>query len=97
MLTVASGADTITVRADDVGGDLAVVTTPDGSRAAPVADVDGDDLVVRTTELHDEGDDDGFSGDDDGREGAKTGRSTWSSGCRATSAGTSSWPADPSG
>jgi hypothetical protein len=67
VLTVASGADTITVRADDVGGDLAVVTTPDGSRAAPVADVDGDDLVVRTTDLRDDGDDDDFFGDDDRR------------------------------
>jgi len=68
VLTVASGADSITVRADDVGGDLAVVTTPDGSRAAPVADLDGDDLVVRTTDLRDDGDDDdGFFGDEDRR------------------------------
>jgi len=59
VLTVASGADTITVRADDVGGDLAVVTTPDGSRATPVADVDDDELLVRTTDRHD---DDGDAG-----------------------------------
>lgn len=51
VLTVASGADTITVRAADVGGDLAVVTTPRESRISPVADLDGDDLVVRTTDL----------------------------------------------
>jgi hypothetical protein len=61
VLTVASGADSITVRADDVGGDLVVVTTPEGSRARPLADVDGEDLTVRTADVRE---DDGF-GDDD--------------------------------
>jgi hypothetical protein len=57
VLTVASGADTITVRTDDVGGDLAVVTTPDGSRARPVADLAGDALTVTTTDDRDDRDD----------------------------------------
>jgi hypothetical protein len=58
VLSVDSGADTITVVAGDLGGDLAVATTPDGSRVRPIADLSGDDLRIRTADLHD-GDDDG--------------------------------------
>lgn len=66
VLTVASGADTITVRADDVGGDLAVVSTPDRSRVLPIAEANGDDLRVTTADARADGDrdgDDGFLGD----------------------------------
>jgi hypothetical protein len=65
VLIVASGADSITVRADDVGGDLAVVTTPEGSRARPVADLDDDTLTVRTADVRaDDNGDDNDNGDD---------------------------------
>jgi hypothetical protein len=51
VLSVDSGADTITVVTGDLGGDLAVATTPDGSRARPVADLSGDELRIRTADV----------------------------------------------
>jgi hypothetical protein len=66
VLVVAGGADTIMVTTSDLGGgDLAVATTPDGSPARPVANVDGDRLTVRTTGVNDGGNlwDGGDTGD----------------------------------
>jgi hypothetical protein len=65
VLVVAGGADTIVVTTTDLGGDLAVATTPDVSPARPLANVDGDRLTVRTTGVDDGGNlwDGGDTGD----------------------------------
>jgi hypothetical protein len=59
VLELGSGADSLTVTSGDTGGDLAVVTTPDGSRVRPLADLDGDHLLVRTADVHADDDGDG--------------------------------------
>lgn len=51
VLVVAGGADSITVTGADLGTDLAVASTPDGSAARPVVDVDGDQVTVDTTDV----------------------------------------------
>ncbi len=41
-----SGADVVRVRLGDLGGDRYELSTPDDSKAAPVAAIEGDDLVA---------------------------------------------------
>jgi hypothetical protein len=65
VLVVASGADSITVAGADLGSDLAVASTPDGSAARPVVDLRGDQVMVSTTDVDREGNlwDGGDAGD----------------------------------
>jgi hypothetical protein len=46
VLNVVSGADTITVRSADLGDDLFVASTPDGSRVRPTVDGDHGTVTV---------------------------------------------------
>lgn len=55
VLVVAAGADSITVTAADLGGDLAVASTPDGSSALPIIDIRDDEVTVNTAEADREG------------------------------------------
>jgi hypothetical protein len=55
VLVVAGGADSITVTGADLGADLAVASTPDGSAARPVVDVRDDQVMVGTTDVDGEG------------------------------------------
>ena len=65
VLVVASGADSITVTAADLGSDLAVASTPDGSAARPVVDDRNGQVTVTTTDVDREGNlwDGGDTGD----------------------------------
>jgi hypothetical protein len=63
-LELASGADAITVRSEDLGDDLYVVSTPDDASVVPV--VERDDDVVRIR-LVDDDDADGADGDEPDR------------------------------
>src|SRR5688572_26142215 len=46
-LEVASGADSITVRSEDLGDDLYIVSTPDDAPGVPTVERDGDLVRVR--------------------------------------------------
>jgi hypothetical protein len=64
-LEVASGADSITVRSEDLGDDLYVVSTPDGAPVVPVVERDGDVVRVRLVDdAAGDGDADGDDADD---------------------------------
>jgi hypothetical protein len=55
VLVVATGADSITVTGADLGGDLAVASTPDGSSALPIIDIRDDEVTVNTADVDGEG------------------------------------------
>ncbi|WP_460845410.1 hypothetical protein [Phytohabitans suffuscus] len=54
-LTLASGAETVTVRGADLGEDLFQITTPDSDDAIPRATIQGDRTTVRLTSDRGEG------------------------------------------